>query len=81
MVPTFSLGMREFTLAESGSLAAPTPQCPMAFRPGGGLAAVKGYGLRPFPGISSNHDCKQRSRVSAARPRGQHQGFDGGESR
>jgi hypothetical protein len=62
-----------FTLAYLGNVAIPTPEYPMALRPGGGLAAVNFYGftVRPFQRDCSNNDLKQRRCVSAAP-------FDGG---
>jgi len=48
MVPTLSLDVSDFTLADMGNLARPTPECPMAFGPGSSLGAAGGYA--PTPG-------------------------------
>jgi hypothetical protein len=72
MVPTPSLDIGDFTPADTGNLAGPMPECRTAFRSGGRLAAVNGQDF-------TNHDFKQRRRVSAAVPLGQRRGFRGGE--
>jgi hypothetical protein len=68
MVPTLSLGISDFTLADSANLAGPTPQCPTALSSSGSLRAVNGRGLtlRPFPSNRSKHDFSHRRRVSPA---------------
>jgi hypothetical protein len=83
MVPTLSWRIGDFTLADAGNVAVPTPEGPMASHPGGSEAAVNGHGLtlRPFPRSRSNHDCKRQSRVNAAAPRGQRRGFRRGDCR
>jgi hypothetical protein len=45
MVPTLPFSISDFTLADTGNLGVPTPECPMAFSPGGRFAAVNGYGF------------------------------------
>jgi len=69
MAPTLSLRISDFTVAATGNVARPTPQGPMAFRPGGRDAAVNLYDLTlgPFLGSSASHDGTRRSQVSAAR--------------
>jgi hypothetical protein len=83
MVPTLSLRSGDFTLADAGSLAVPTPECPMALGPGGSEAAVNGFGLAlgPFSGNRSNHDSQRRRRVSAAPPRSRPRGVRRGARR
>jgi lipoprotein-anchoring transpeptidase ErfK/SrfK len=49
MVPTLSLGISDFTLADTRNLAGPTPECPMALSSGGSLTAVNGRGFAPQP--------------------------------
>jgi hypothetical protein len=68
MMPTHSLGIGDFTVAETGKLAGRTRECPTAFSHGGSSETANRYALklRPFPCNRSNHDCKQRSPVSAA---------------
>jgi hypothetical protein len=48
---TLSRRISDFPLADPGSLAVPTPQCPMAFGPHGSEAALRSDGLPlgPFP--------------------------------
>jgi hypothetical protein len=72
-----------FTVAYPGNFAVPTPECPMALRPGGGLGAVNFYDftLGPFQRDRSNNDLKQRRCVSAASFSGQRRGLRGGECR
>jgi len=83
MVLTLPLNSSEFTVADTGNLALPTPELPMAFRPGGSDAAVNGYGfaLKPLPSNHWKRDGKQRSRVIAAPSRGQRRGSRRGACR
>jgi lipoprotein-anchoring transpeptidase ErfK/SrfK len=61
MVSTPSLGISDLTSADTGNLAGPTAECPMALR-SGGLTAVNGRGFRPGP-FPSNR-CRKRQRTS-----------------
>jgi hypothetical protein len=83
MVLTLSWRTSDFTAADRGNVAVPTPECPMAFRPGGSDAAVDGYGFTrgPLPSNRSNRDFKQRSPVIAAPFRGQGRGLRRGACR
>jgi hypothetical protein len=83
MVPTLSLRIGDFAVADAANVAVPLPEGPMAFHPGSSKAAVNRHGLtlRPFPRSRSNHDCIQRSRVGAALPCGQRRRWRRGESR
>jgi hypothetical protein len=58
MVPTLSWRISDFTLADTGNVARPTPECPMAFRPDGSSTAVTLYGFKPqpLPSNRSHHD-------------------------
>jgi hypothetical protein len=78
MVLTLSFGISDVTLADTGSLAAPTAERLM--RPAACLAAA-GYGLTlgPFRRNRAKHDFKQWSRVGTAPPRLQRRRF--GDSR
>jgi hypothetical protein len=73
MVPTLPFSISDFIPADTGNLAVPTPECPMAFSPGGSLAAVNGcsFAPGPFPNNRANQGIKQPNRVSAGPPRGQ----------
>ena len=79
MVPTLSLGIREFTLAESVSLAVPTPQCPMAFRLRGSPEDGDGLPRGSSPRNGANHDLQQH--MGAALPRGRRPALGRGEYR
>ena len=72
MVPTLSFRISDFTLADTGRLAVPPPEYPMAFGPGGSEAAASNCGIRSGLFLTNrlNHDFKQRDRVVVA-PRGQ----------
>ena len=82
MAPTLSFRIIDFTLADTGHLAVPPPECPMAFAPGGSEAAASNYGFRPglFLTNRSNHDFKRRGCVVAA-PRGQRRHLRRGDCR
>jgi hypothetical protein len=83
MVPILSRRLGGFSVAATANAAAPTPQGPMVFRPGGGIAALNPYGLtpEPFPGSRANHDCTRRRWVSAAPAFGQRLGLRRGDCR
>jgi hypothetical protein len=49
VVPTLSLRISDFTLADTGNVAVLTPECPMAFRTDDCSAAVNFYGFTPEP--------------------------------
>ena len=82
MVPTLSSPISDFTLADTGHLAVPRQERPLALRPDGRFATIAFYGLArgPFPSLRAHHESQQRPPVSAAAPRAQPQ-FRRGECR
>jgi hypothetical protein len=79
MVKTLSLRISD-ALADTGNVGGPTPECPVASRPGGSLAAVNsdGFRLASLPGERSKDNGKQH-RVRAALP--QQRGLRRGDCR
>jgi hypothetical protein len=68
MVPTLSLSISDFTLADAGNLAGPTPECPRAYSRTGSLAAVTGLALCwAFPAQSTPNSIANGA-VALARP-------------
>jgi hypothetical protein len=67
VVPSLSVSVSDFTPTGTGNLADVTLECPIAFGPRGSETTVNGYGfvLGSFPSNRSNHDFRQRRRVSA----------------
>jgi hypothetical protein len=71
MVPTLSLSISDFTLADAGKPGRTDPGMPKGLQSHRQLSRSHGFSL--MLGLSrtidANHDCKRRSRVSAAWPR------------